>query len=168
LAIGGRGGRATGSFLHASHDDLVLLAPQFEENFLRFHQVEARSEGFIADYLSADEQALVARTSPAERSALVTLFWSAKESALKALRTGLRLDTRCVTVELHDSAQPAEEGPSLKNTSFDSRLIIGDRCWRTLQVRDPQGEIFMVGGKWTEPPCCEPWLPRQQRTNQSC
>ena len=104
--------------------------------------IEARSDGFIADYLSADEQALVARVSPSERPLLVTLLWSAKESALKALRTGLRLDTRCITVELHDSVQPAEEGPSPKNASFNSRLIMGDRCWSTLQVLDPQGEIF--------------------------
>ena len=60
--------------------------------------IEARSEAFVADYFTESEQALVARVCEAERSRLVTLLWSAKESALKALREGLRLDTRSVTV----------------------------------------------------------------------
>ena len=48
---------------------------------------------------------------------LVTLVWSAKESMLKALRTGLRLDTRWVAVD-----QPAAAGPGR---------------WRPLTVRHP-------------------------------
>jgi len=60
--------------------------------------IEARSEAFVADYFTEGEQALVARVCEAERSRLVTLLWSAKESALKALREGLRLDTRTVAV----------------------------------------------------------------------
>jgi len=60
--------------------------------------IEARSEAFVADYFTDDEQGLVARSSEAERSQLLTLLWSAKESALKALREGLRLDTRTVAV----------------------------------------------------------------------
>jgi len=34
------------------------------------------------------------------RDLAATLIWSAKESALKALRTGLRADTRSVVVEV--------------------------------------------------------------------
>ncbi len=69
--------------------------------------IEARSEAFVADYFTEDEQALVARTSEAERSWLVTLLWSAKESALKALREGLRLDTRTVAASpLDQTADP--------------------------------------------------------------
>jgi len=60
--------------------------------------IEPRSEAFVADYFTEDEQALVTQVSEAERSRLVTLVWSAKESALKALREGLRLDTRSVDV----------------------------------------------------------------------
>ncbi|MBZ5724527.1 MAG: 4'-phosphopantetheinyl transferase superfamily protein [Acidobacteriia bacterium] len=60
--------------------------------------VEPRSEGFLADYFTPEEQALVARAPAADRPALATLLWSAKESGLKALRTGLRLDTRSLSV----------------------------------------------------------------------
>src|ERR1022692_2932165 len=41
-------------------------------------------------------------SSPAERARILALLWSAKESALKALREGLRLDTRSVIVHLSD------------------------------------------------------------------
>jgi 4'-phosphopantetheinyl transferase len=60
--------------------------------------VEPRSDAFVTDYFTVEEQALVTRASAADRDRLLALLWSAKESALKALRTGLRLDTRCVVV----------------------------------------------------------------------
>jgi len=60
--------------------------------------VEPRSEAFVADYFTFEEQALVARTFAADRARLLALLWSAKESALKALREGLRLDTRDLVV----------------------------------------------------------------------
>ncbi|MFZ1051189.1 MAG: 4'-phosphopantetheinyl transferase superfamily protein [Candidatus Sulfotelmatobacter sp.] len=60
--------------------------------------VEPRSDAFVADYFTVEEQALVARASAADRDRLLALLWSAKESALKALHAGLRLDTRCVIV----------------------------------------------------------------------
>jgi 4'-phosphopantetheinyl transferase len=130
------------SLTHRDRRAMCAIAPVGTALGCDLELIEPRSDGFIADYLSADEQAFVARVSPAERPALVTLLWSAKESVLKALRIGLRVDTRGMTVRLHVSPQPAEDGRSPKNTSFSSRLLPGDLCWRTLQVRDPQGEIF--------------------------
>jgi len=64
--------------------------------------VEPRGEAFIADYFTAREQELIARTPQPERFRVVALLWSAKESTLKVLRTGLRLDTRDVEVTLAD------------------------------------------------------------------
>jgi 4'-phosphopantetheinyl transferase len=130
------------SLTHRDGRAMCAIAPAGTALGCDLEVIEPRSDGFITDYLSADEQVLVSRVSLTERPALVTLLWSVKESALKALHTGLRLDTRSMTVELHDSARPADEGRSPKNTSFNSRVILGDRCWRTLQVRDPQGGIF--------------------------
>lgn len=85
--------------------------------------IEARSNAFVADYFTESEQALVARVCSAERSRLVTLLWSAKESALKALREGLRLDTRSVTV-------------SPINGAFNLN------GWSPLQVRCADGRSF--------------------------
>jgi 4'-phosphopantetheinyl transferase len=60
--------------------------------------IEHRDGAFLADYFTVEEQELVAAAPVAERARLLTLLWSGKESVLKALRTGLRLDTRCVVV----------------------------------------------------------------------
>jgi 4'-phosphopantetheinyl transferase len=75
--------------------------------------IEPRSDAFISDYFAPDEQALIAQTSPLNRSRIATLLWSAKESALKALRTGLRIDTRSVIVSLTgaESNRPASWQP---------------------------------------------------------
>jgi 4'-phosphopantetheinyl transferase len=60
--------------------------------------VDERSDAFIDDMFTAAE-ALRVRTAPAAvRPLVATMVWSAKESALKALRQGLRLDTRAVEV----------------------------------------------------------------------
>jgi 4'-phosphopantetheinyl transferase len=65
--------------------------------------IEPHSDAFVCDFFAAEEQALLARVSVAERNRLLALLWSAKESALKALRVGLRLDTRAVVVSPVDS-----------------------------------------------------------------
>ena len=60
--------------------------------------VEPRSEIFVETYFTESERAQVDSTSPSYRDTLVTKIWSAKESTLKALQTGLRVDTRRVEV----------------------------------------------------------------------
>jgi len=60
---------------------------------------ELRWNAFITDYFTDQEQELIARVSDSQRWAVLALLWSAKESTLKALRVGLRIDTRQVVVE---------------------------------------------------------------------
>jgi 4'-phosphopantetheinyl transferase len=81
--------------------------------------VEPRSPAFVSDYLTTAEQDIVARS--AEVDVITNAIWSAKESALKVLRTGLRRDTRTVEVSL-------------------SGLAAGS--WEPLQVRDDTGRAF--------------------------
>jgi 4'-phosphopantetheinyl transferase EntD len=90
--------------------------------------VESRSEVFLADYFTSEEQHLVADMPAAERARLVTLLWSAKESALKALQVGLRRDTRSVLVEVG--------GP---------HTVDG---WTSMRVRSIEGDVFQ--GWWRE------------------
>jgi 4'-phosphopantetheinyl transferase len=105
--------------------------------------IEPRNDSFAADYFTREEQTLIAEAAPADRETLTTLFWSGRESALKALREGLRLDTRCVTVSLGE----------------------GSGAWRPLQVRHDAGRIFhgwwqirdgMVRTLVTDPPSRPP------------
>ncbi len=63
-------------------------------------KVEERSELFVLDYFTRREQALVAALPKVDRPLYENLIWSAKESALKALRVGLKADTHSVEVNL--------------------------------------------------------------------
>ena len=63
--------------------------------------VEPRSAGFVRDWFTDAEQEFVF-AHPDDHDLLANLIWSAKESALKVLRTGLRRDTRSVEVAVHE------------------------------------------------------------------
>ena len=58
--------------------------------------IELRSEAFVEDYFLAYEKRWIASHPEASRPTATTLLWSVKESVLKALREGLREDTRAV------------------------------------------------------------------------
>ncbi len=90
--------------------------------------VEPRSHGFSLDYFTPAEQRMVAEAPEAARSCLVTLLWSAKESALKALDAGLRLDTRSVVVTLADEHWRPTAEPAT--------------AWRALQVVHEGNSVF--------------------------
>lgn len=83
--------------------------------------VEPRAEVFVRDWFTAAERDLVLRAGK-RRDLLANLVWSAKESALKVLRTGLRRDTRSVEVEILDNH--------------------GDTGWARLVVRAGEGTVF--------------------------
>jgi 4'-phosphopantetheinyl transferase len=85
--------------------------------------VEPRSEGFVTNFLTPVEQAFVDSGAQSDRDWAVNLIWSAKESALKVLRTGLRRDTYSVEVVL-DGLSP---GPA------------ATRGWARLEVRTAEG-----------------------------
>jgi 4'-phosphopantetheinyl transferase len=74
-----------------------------------------RSERFVADYFTSREAEVVRNASDSDRPNLTTLIWSAKESALKAMRVGLDRDTRSVQTAVGTAARSSS--------------------WRRLQVR---------------------------------
>ncbi len=65
--------------------------------------IRALEANFAVDYFTQEELLAVERAGPEEFNLFVTLIWSAKESVLKALRQGLRRDTRSVRVDVPDS-----------------------------------------------------------------
>jgi 4'-phosphopantetheinyl transferase len=107
--------------------------------------IEPHGDAFATDYFSAEEQAFVAEADVADRLRLLALHWSGKESALKAMRQGLRLDTRSVIVSFpgrvnqENSAQRA--CPSVPTSSQRNG-------WSPLQVRHASGQIFQ--GWWSQ------------------
>jgi 4'-phosphopantetheinyl transferase len=84
------------SLSHRAGWALAAVAPPEVALGCDLELVEARSEAFLADYLTPDEQALVAAAESRDRAHWASLVWSVKECALKALREGLRLDTRSI------------------------------------------------------------------------
>jgi 4'-phosphopantetheinyl transferase len=126
-------GQATPLALSLSHSGglgLCAIAPAPADVGCDLEQIEPRSPIFLVDYFSASEQELVRQTPGARRNQLVTLLWSAKESALKAMRCGLREDTRSV------HATPAD---FLETCAGD---------WRRLSVTHTSGARFF--GWWRE------------------
>jgi 4'-phosphopantetheinyl transferase len=111
------------SLSHRSGRAACAVAESGVEMGCDLEMVEPRSDAFVADYFTVEEQALVGRASEVDRARLLALLWSGKESALKALHAGLRLDTRCVIVS--PLAAP-----------FDLN------GWSPLQVRYTGGAVF--------------------------
>jgi 4'-phosphopantetheinyl transferase len=85
LSISHRGGQALCAW---SSNPSVGLGIDLET-------IEPRTDAFVKDYFTGTEQSLVASGRPDRDKVLI---WSAKEAMLKALGTGLRLDTRSVEV----------------------------------------------------------------------
>jgi 4'-phosphopantetheinyl transferase len=91
-------GAVTVSLSHRGGRAACAVAPSGTEMGCDLEMIEPHSDAFISDYFTVEEQVLVTQAPAADRPRLLALFWSAKESALKALRNGLRLDTRSVVV----------------------------------------------------------------------
>ena len=87
------------SLSHREGTAMCTVGPPKRNFGCDLEMVEPRSAAFVDDYFTADEKALVADTPLSELPLLLALLWSGKESALKALRVGLRLDTRCMSVK---------------------------------------------------------------------
>lgn len=62
--------------------------------------ITPRSQAFVDDFFTDGERRAMAAATAEARALLANLIWSAKESALKALRQGLRADTRSVEVQV--------------------------------------------------------------------
>jgi 4'-phosphopantetheinyl transferase len=87
--------------------------------------VEPRTAAFIRDYFTADERRFVAAAPDGtERDRRANLVWSAKESALKVLQTGLRRDTRSVEVTICLDRTPGGWVP-LTACAAEGRLFPG-------------------------------------------
>ena len=118
--------------------------------------IEPRSDAFLDDYFTEDEKNRICGCHGPDKARLATIIWSAKESALKALGEGLRLDTRSVCViEIGD---PEVSG------------------WGVLKVRYETGKLFegwwreadgMVRTVVTHPVCSAP-IPVDENVRMFC
>ena len=130
--------RVTISISHRGGFALCAVALGDAELGCDLEIVEPRSHAFTADYFTEKEQELIAQTNGEERSLLVSLLWSAKESALKALHVGLRADTRSLEVKGLDLlGLPGREAAtdSIEGGVSSELLNLFVSNWRALQVQ---------------------------------
>ena len=134
---------ATISLSHRDGTALCVVAASGAALGCDLEIIEPRSDAFVADYFTAEEQALVARVSLEDRPRLLALLWSAKESALKALHEGLRLDTRSLTVSPIEALRSQNQN---KDESLDNAALSlpqdRDDVWHPLQVYYTDGQVF--------------------------
>ena len=96
------------SLSHAAGRGLCAVAAAGVALGCDLERIESRGRAFVADYFTDDELQSIAAAPVPDRPCIVTLLWSAKESALKALREGLRLDTRSVAATV--GGEPPADG----------------------------------------------------------
>lgn len=92
--------------------------------------IRALRHGTVARHYTAAEQALLDGLDPHDWAVRGTLIWTAKESALKALREGLRIDTRLVEAVPVFKEQPGPWHPLTVNHLPDGRTFRGG--WRRI------------------------------------
>jgi 4'-phosphopantetheinyl transferase len=125
----GRPAPVTLSLSHSSGTGLCTIAPDDAAVGCDLEKVEPRSAQFLSDYFTGDEQNLVARTPAGMQDQVLTLLWTAKESVLKALCCGLRMDTRSVNAAPAGASRaPGAEWRRVSATHTSGRTFYG--WWR--------------------------------------
>ncbi len=84
------------SISHAGSRGLAACAPAGTALGCDIECVEPRSPAFVDTFFCDRERSLCAEARSGQAALLTNAIWSAKESVLKALRIGLRADTRSV------------------------------------------------------------------------
>jgi phosphopantetheinyl transferase (holo-ACP synthase) len=103
-------------------------------------RIEARAAPFAGDYFNDRERLAIASWPAALRNTALTLHWSAKESVLKALETGLRADPLAVSVTA-PAAPALDDGwlplcAAISGSAFAGWWRAGDGFIRTV-VAEP-------------------------------
>jgi 4'-phosphopantetheinyl transferase len=86
------------SISHAAQRSLCAVGPKDCAIGCDLEVLEPREDSLIHDYFTPEEMKLCFNTTSGNRTIVTNLIWSAKESMLKSLREGLRMDTRSVQV----------------------------------------------------------------------
>jgi|SRR5579871_5207431 len=148
--LGGTAAPLAISLTHRGGSAVCAMVPEGAVIGCDLELIEPRSEPFVADYFTADEQQAVAHALGEERWRVVALLWSAKESTLKALREGLRIDTRQVAVTLGETAGAVRGAESRGWHPLSTRF--GDRLFAGWWQRAGESVLTIVGETGLQPP----------------
>lgn len=136
------------SISHADGTALAAVAPAAYALGCDVERIEPRAEAFVEEFFGDGERARLAADAAsgelgASRDALVTVVWSAKESALKASRVGLRADPRAVEVTL--GVTPRADGFRPLELRHEGRSLRG--VWRV----EGRFAVTLVAEPWVGP-----------------
>ena len=98
-----RGNQKTSRSISISHSNGYALSAYSVDGVhfgFDLEKIEPRSKVFVQDFFTSRELAQIETITPSEQPLYTTVIWSAKESVLKALSTGLRVDTRNIEIGL--------------------------------------------------------------------
>ncbi|MBT8469798.1 MAG: 4'-phosphopantetheinyl transferase superfamily protein [Myxococcales bacterium] len=141
-------GKKVGSEISISHREGLAACAMAEGTRVGcdLEAVEPRSSRFVNDFFTERERMAVETTDDAHRDRRVALTWSAKESALKALRVGLRRDTRSVEVEIDDVEAAETAWHPLRTTVRPERHVFRG-WWR----QEGKTVLTIIGDAETQP-----------------
>lgn len=103
--------------------------------------IETRGDVFVDDYFTKKERALIARRRGSERDQLITTLWSAKDSVLRALRVGLRVDTRSLGIHLCGRGLKWDEQSRKNGPEPFTRCCSPDE-WHTFQATFENDQVL--------------------------
>jgi 4'-phosphopantetheinyl transferase len=119
------------SISHTEGTGFCVVAPPDVEVGCDLELVRAHEPSFAEDYFAGSETAFLRQAPMQQRILLTSLIWSAKESALKSLREGLRRDTRSVIVDIRPGQRPHEWNPLAVRCTQTNHVFPG--WWRFLR-----------------------------------
>ncbi len=112
------------AFLSLSHSHgkafCIVAKPGFRMG-CDLEKIEKRSPLFVRDYFTASEQELLSAVDSERQPLLTNLIWSAKESTMKALRTGLRINPLRIEVQISPPLDK-EEWQELRTVYSDNTI----------------------------------------------
>ncbi len=115
------------SNISSRHSHGVAISALCPQNFkigCDLEKIEPRSHRFIQDYFTVEEKEIIYNYGKEDVPLLANLLWSAKESVLKSIRLGLRVDTRKIQInsQLDKNVKEWNEfeihSPELKNKFY--------------------------------------------------
>jgi 4'-phosphopantetheinyl transferase len=153
LSVDGEGRLpASLSISHRSGHAFCALSPGVSPSIgADIERVEPRAAAFVNDFFTPGEAERVWACPTTARDTLVTVIWSAKEAVLKALREGLRMDTRSVEI----GHVPGIETPTRAAQALHPSMIMrhvenkaSDAQWPPVAVTCSTPGMFRFAAWW--------------------
>ena len=126
--LDGRPFRVALSISHSNGRALCAVAAEGAPIGCDIERIETRRPEFADTFFTTNERDRIAAARADDHDLLVTLTWCAKESVLKAIRTGLRKDT-CDVEVVADVGQGIDSWNGLMADTVDAGTFGG--WWRT-------------------------------------